>query len=62
MLSKVWDSAFMVCKWIVFGISVYLLFTGGFTDRWRDALVVFWLFECSQRIRALEKKQESQTS
>jgi len=62
MFSKVLDSAFMVCKWIVFGLSVYLFLTGGFTEKWWDAVVAFWVLECGQRIRALEKKQESQAS
>ena len=62
MFSKVWDSAFIVCKWIIFGLSVYLFLTGGLTDRWWDALVLFLILESGQRIRALEKNQESQAS
>lgn len=62
MFSKVWDSAFIVCKLIVLGLSVYFLFTGGFTDRWWDAVVALWVVDVSQRIRALEKNQESQAS
>ena len=62
MFSKVWDSAFIVLKWIIFGLSVYLFFTGGFTDKWWDAVFAFWILDFSQRIRALEKNQESQTS
>jgi len=62
MFSKVWHFAEMVCIWILFGLSTYLMFTEGLTGRWQ--MTVLWLIVIfdGKRIRALEKKQESQAS
>ena len=62
MFSKVWDSVATVCLWILFGFSTYLMFTEGLTDEWWDAVVLLVALDFGQRIRALEKSQESQAS
>jgi hypothetical protein len=65
MFSKVWEVWYYfekVCLWILFGLSTYLMFTEGLTDRWQ--MTVLWLLVIfdGTRIRALEKNQESQAS
>lgn len=62
MFSKVWYFAEMVCVWILFGFSTYLMFTEGLTDRWQMTALWFIVIFDGRRIRALEKKQESQAS
>ena len=62
MLSKVWDSFEKVGLWILFGISMYFLFTRGFTDSWKEATLWLLVFSNARSIRALEKNQESQAS
>lgn len=62
MFSKVWDFVSIVGWWMAFGLSMYLLFTEGLTDEWWDAVVLLVALDFGQRIRALEKSQESQAS
>lgn len=62
MFSKVWDSTVVILKWVMVGLSFYLLFTQGLSDSWWDATVLSMMFDCFQRIRALEKNQKSQAS
>lgn len=62
MFSKVWDSFLVVSKWILFGLSCYFLLTAPFSLNSELAFLFWWGFDSHQRIRALEKNQESQAS